>query len=294
LEVFSREDTFMASNYDENNSTVRWIPGFLRRFLGLDGDDRRPQYNESRAARERFGEDTVGWMPGAARRALGVDYSEPKRYPPSPTQYTPDEPVRRYTAPAAAPGGNDRMSFDRANERMQQMAAAVPPPAMGNSEARMREIAAQATYTPPASSGRNVTPGANIPEIPQTEGYVQPISFLLRAYARGSLPPQGLEQFTKELRATGQQLWEFYDYWLRFQTDELVKIVDSARGITPITPATKTTDDLDRVQVVPVETAPEVVVDKPPTPVVVVDEPISPVVVEPPPPPPPDAPANRD
>jgi hypothetical protein len=56
------------------------------------------------------------------------------------------------------------------------------------------------------------------------EGYVQPVGYLFRAYARGALPPQGLEQFTRETRATATDVWNFYSYWTRFQTEELFRL----------------------------------------------------------------------
>jgi hypothetical protein len=53
---------------------------------------------------------------------------------------------------------------------------------------------------------------------------VQPIGYLIRSYVRGALPPQGLEQFTREARATFTDVWKFYSYWTRFQTDELFRM----------------------------------------------------------------------
>jgi hypothetical protein len=53
---------------------------------------------------------------------------------------------------------------------------------------------------------------------------VQPIGYLIRSYVRGALPPQGLEQFTREARSTFTDVWKFYSYWTRFQTDELFRM----------------------------------------------------------------------
>ncbi|PDW04112.1 hypothetical protein CJ255_05315 [Candidatus Viridilinea mediisalina] len=55
------------------------------------------------------------------------------------------------------------------------------------------------------------------------EGYVQPVSYMVRGFVRGALPPQGLEQFTREVRATATDVWNFYSYWTRFQTDDFVR-----------------------------------------------------------------------
>lgn len=253
----------MAGSYDENNSTVRWVPRFLRRFLGLDGDFEQPRYEEDRNSRKRYGADTVGWVLDPARRALGLNYEEPKRYAPSSTPYRSDqpisavretgrpaEPIRRVDMPSAPPRAALNTPVPDRDGRL----------SFGSSEERMRDIASQASYTPTGSSGTRLTPGANLPNMPQTEGYVQPISFLLRGYARGSLPPQGLEQFTKELRGTGRQLWEFYEYWIRFQTDDLGRLFRSTLGGGPLRPITTPTSDLDeQFQHVPVEISPPTV-----------------------------------
>jgi hypothetical protein len=227
------EDTPMAGRYDENNSTVRWIPGFLRGFLGLNSDFEAPRY-----------------------------YDEPRRYPPS-TPYNPDQPIRAQRPQVGIPEPVRRAEPLPAVRPLTSGPSAEGRMRFGGSEDRMRDIAGQAGYSP-TSSGGNLTPGASIPEMPQTQGYTQPISFLLRGYARGALPPQGLEQFTKELRGTSQQLWEFYEYWTRFQTDELGRVFSSLWGRAPLRPTTSTTNDLDEhFQHVPVEVAPPLVVVPP-------------------------------
>ncbi|HMQ32201.1 MAG TPA: hypothetical protein PKD53_15835, partial [Chloroflexaceae bacterium] len=75
-----------------------------------------------------------------------------------------------------------------------------------------------------------VSPGGDVPRV-ATEGYVQPVGYMLRSYARGALPPQGLEQFTREFRATLTDVWNFYSYWTRFQTDELARIGREAMDV---------------------------------------------------------------
>jgi len=66
------------------------------------------------------------------------------------------------------------------------------------------------------------------------------------------LPPQGLEQFTREVRATLTDVWNFYSYWTRFQTDAIVKagreIVDSLPGGESST-ATSSTSSVRRIKV---------------------------------------------
>lgn len=287
----------MAGSYDENNSTVRWIPAFVRRWLGLTGEFERPGYSESRDDRRRYGEDTVGWIPDPFRRALGLEYAPPKAYPPSSAPYNPKAPIssaapppaplRSYSppvsrepvaAPRAEPAGragqgSGRMTFGGSESRwreisagrsamvsggsesrMREIADASPTPASGGSEARMREIASKNPYSG-SGGGERLEPGSKLPDLPQTEGYIQPISFLLRAYARGALPPQGLEQFSKEARATGQQVWDMYSYWIRFQTDEIGKLLSSLGGKLPIKPVAGLGEKHeDRLQHIKVET----------------------------------------
>lgn len=103
------------------------------------------------------------------------------------------------------------------------------------------------TWTPPSRSttpGSSAAPGADTGSGKAPEGYIQPVSYVVRSYARGALPPQGLEQFTREVRATLTDVWNFYSYWTRFQTDAVFKvgreIVESLPGGDGSTAASST------------------------------------------------------
>lgn len=111
------------------------------------------------------------------------------------------------------------------------------------------------TWTPTSRSttpGSSATPGAYTSGGSAPEGYIQPVSYVVRSYARGALPPQGLEQFTREVRATLTDVWNFYNYWTRFQTDAVFKvgreIVESLPGGDGST-ATSSTSSVRRIKV---------------------------------------------
>ncbi len=178
------------NRFEEENDTVRWLPGFVRSWFGLTNEPPKPAGSS--------------WMPGWLRRFLGLTYDEPVRYvddrevatsAPSPStvarpgSYTP---ARSYTPGTA--------SFTVGASRPFAPASYQP---------------AEATSTTPS---RLSLAGDELPPD------VQPIGYLLRSYARGALPPQGLEAFTREVRATTEKVFGFYGHWIRFQTEELARI----------------------------------------------------------------------
>jgi len=173
------------NRFDEND-TVSWLPGFVRRWFGLTEEE--PRYRKAAGP---------GWMPGWLQRFLGLTYDEPVRYadeatPTSSGRATYTPPPRSYTPRSA--------SFTPRNY--------APP-----------------TYQPSASE--EPTPSTPLRrsqagDEPLTD--VQPIGYLLRSYARGALPPQGLEAFTREVRTTTEKVFNFYGHWIRFQTEELLRI----------------------------------------------------------------------
>jgi len=173
------------NRFDEND-TVSWLPGFVRRWFGLTEEE--PRYRKAAGP---------GWMPGWLQRFLGLTYDEPVRYadeatPTSSGRATYTPPPRSYTPRSA--------SFTPRNY--------APP-----------------TYQPSASE--EPTPSTPLRrsqagDEPPTD--VQPIGYLLRSYARGALPPQGLEAFTREVRTTTEKVFNFYGHWIRFQTEELLRI----------------------------------------------------------------------
>ncbi len=188
------------------SSSYSWMPGWLRRFLNLD--DEMPGYGPS----------------SGGSYSAQSDYSPPARQsvaytPPSQGSYTPPQPAPRYTPsyPAATSGEETTRRF---------AGSYSPPPPPASSAPR-----GVASAPPPRTLGPTgtvqpdgtVSPGGNVPSI-DTQGYVQPLGYGLRSYARGALPPQGLEQFTREFRATLTDVWNFYSYWTRFQTDEVMRI----------------------------------------------------------------------
>jgi hypothetical protein len=227
------------TNFDDRNSTVRWMPRWARNLLGLNADYDRPTYDRNSSDRGRMAEEGVGWVPGFVRSWLGLDFTEPKRYGPS-SVYDPvagqlvggpGADKRRLAATQAAPAPRPTPAPMRA----------APPPAATYRQAETgpastsglsfrREPSGSSVQSMPPGPPRNgdgggsVTPGANLAGAPTTEGYVQPVGYLLRAYARGALPPEGLEAFTRQSRKTIEDVWNFYSHWIRFQTDELGRI----------------------------------------------------------------------
>jgi len=194
----------MADKYGSPSGSYSWLPDFVRKWLNLD--EEVPDYGPGAEVSAPLAPPPARPAPGygAPAPAYGAapapgygaapapGYAPKPGYtPPTPT-YTPPTPT--YTPPptptyrAFAAGGPSEPS-------------APPPPAPRPETA--------------------VTPGAPLPPV---EGVVQPIGYLIRSYVRGALPPQGLEQFTREARATFTDVWKFYSYWTRFQTDELFRM----------------------------------------------------------------------
>lgn len=176
------------NRFEEENPTVRWLPGFVRRWFGLTNDDPR----RSVGGRYR-------WMPMWLKRLLNLDdvvvqYADelsplPQAASPAyPSSYTPGAPSYRPGTPSFTPRSFNPPSY--------QPAADTSP----------------STPTRLSLAGDELSPD------------VQPIGYLLRAYARGALPPQGLEAFTREVRTTTEKVLNFYGYWFRFQTEELLRI----------------------------------------------------------------------
>jgi hypothetical protein len=233
------------SNFDDRNSTVRWMPRWARNILGLNADYEQPTYDRFSTDRQRMAEQGVGWVPGFVRSWLGLDFTEPKRYGPS-SVYDPvagqlvggpGADPRRLAATQAAPPPRPAPEPMRAPSPPPPAAApSYQPASTGGSSSSTaglnfrREPSGGSAQSLPPGPPRNgdgsgsVTPGAQLSSTPQTEGYVQPVGYLLRSYARGALPPEGLEDFTKLSRKTIEDVWNFYSHWIRFQTDELGRI----------------------------------------------------------------------
>jgi hypothetical protein len=214
--------------YDENNTTVRWVPQFLRDFLGLTGAETRPTYSLEDSDRQHMANQGVRWVPAAARRWLGLEFDENADVPtvrsgsssysaPRPTvpTYTPPAPT-----PAPAPAPTPAAASTAAPASTDQPGAprfGTPTPAF---------LSSSTTYKAPGNdsgSGSDETQKQQ-PLAPRAEGYVQPVGQLVRSYLRGAMPPEGLEAFTRQLRKTTSDVWGMYSYWFRFQTEEFVDI----------------------------------------------------------------------
>ena len=147
--------------------------------------------------------DAYGWMPGFLRRFLNLDDETPNDYRSSSSSYGYRSYNDSYSAPRAQPQTNAQpMNFPTAPTEF---------PTTPTKEWVTTE--------------QPFPPVAGLPDASQLQGYTQPISHLVKGYVRGALPPQGLEQFAKEVRGTTQQLGDFYGYWIRFQTDEIGKLI---------------------------------------------------------------------
>lgn len=192
------------NRFAEENPTVRWLPGFARRWFGLTDEDPRLR------SRSQY-----GWMPDWLKRLLNLD---------EPTPYSGE------TAASTAPSSMTYTTY-------------TPPP--------RSYTPGQASFTP---TSRSFTPSSYQPTSESTPSTparlslagdelpadVQPIGYLLRAYARGALPPQGLEAFTREVRTTTEKVLNFYGYWIRFQTEELLRIAgDIGNAVVEALPGEK-------------------------------------------------------
>jgi len=211
-------------NYDDQNSTVRWVPRWARSLLGLEATYERPRYSSYDADRRRMAEGGVSWVPGPIRSWLGLDFTEPRRYAPDEYDDAYEAPAPRAAFRPAAPP-----SARPAGATYSRETSYTPPLAGTGSMADTAARRASAYGPPPPPAPRvagqrpPVASGADLPPT-NLEGYVQPVGHLLRSYARGALPPQGLEQFTREVRATGTDVYNLYNYWLRFQSEELFRL----------------------------------------------------------------------
>ncbi|NJN15901.1 MAG: hypothetical protein HC822_06235 [Oscillochloris sp.] len=267
------------SNYDDQNSTVRWIPRWVRNLLGLSAEDTRPNYSRYDMDRRQMAEKGVNWIPDPIQRLLGLDFSEPKRYGPSeyddsyrsgytaPRPSLPPPPAALPPPPVQSASSSSSTGFDSSQR-----------PLNFNTGPRLEFGKYQSDNA--QQTGERV--GSGMPLNIDTD--VLPIGYLLRSYARGALPPQGLEEFTKQARATTGDVWDFYTRWIRFQADEVFRIgrdvVDAVADAT--TPAPSTTNGtLKRIKVTTVNGGTETTVSE--TKVTVAETPQPIPVVTPPP-----------
>jgi hypothetical protein len=175
------------SRFDEENSTVRWIPGFARGWFGLTGEEPRSRRDETRADARVAADNSL--LPLAVRKFFGLTFDEPSS--------------GGARGPIAAEAVRDEPRGEVAGTRY------APSPS-GN-------FGGTSGYVSPSLGSDKRTPVAGM-------GDLQPLDYLLRAYARGALPPQGLETFTRQVRHTGEDVIGFYTKWINFQTEGLIKI----------------------------------------------------------------------
>ncbi|MFQ3662805.1 MAG: hypothetical protein SNJ69_10485, partial [Chloroflexaceae bacterium] len=189
----------MADKYGSPSGSYSWLPDFVRKWLNLD--EEVPDYGPGAEVGAPLAPPPARPTPRyAAAPAYGAAAPTPGYAPPA-TGYTPSRPSYTPPAPAYTPPGGAGTTY-RAFAAGEPSGSSAPPPAAPRPETA-------------------VTPSAPLPPV---EGVVQPIGYLIRSYIRGALPPQGLEQFTREARATFTDVWKFYSYWTRFQTDELFRM----------------------------------------------------------------------
>ncbi|NTU77801.1 MAG: hypothetical protein HGA45_00115 [Chloroflexales bacterium] len=217
-------------------SSYGWMPGWLRKFLNLD--DELPNYEPSSS-------DYRDEQP--ARQS----YSYAPAKPSSSTYTPPALPPSAYgRAPQPAETGTARFAAsypgtDSAEESVRRFSSFSSAP---SSAASPHDESGQRPAGPPPLASRVVAsngpgangPGANGPgPISQAaaNGFVQPVGYAVRSFARGALPPQGIEQFSRELRATATDVWNFYTYWIRFETEDLFQMgretLDAVAGWLP-------------------------------------------------------------
>ncbi len=211
-----------------NSSSYSWLPNWLLKFLNLD--DELPNYGPSSS------------------------YSKASPAPPSLSFAASVRPASTYTPSAQSPsayaqatpsegGGSSRFASylgtptpEEAVKRFSSFPSAPPSVASPPHESGQRPAGPPPLAPRPVTSNGDMSlPGAISETV--ANGFVQPIGFAVRSFARGALPPQGLDQFNRELGATMTDVWNFYTYWIRFETDDLFQIgreaFDAVTGLLP-------------------------------------------------------------
>ncbi|NTW00120.1 MAG: hypothetical protein HGA19_02305 [Oscillochloris sp.] len=152
------------------------------------------------------------WMPDVLRRFLNLTYDETETGTVAPSQ----------ASYASAPSATTRTAWTPSNDptfKASSMEGYHPA-----------EGAPAVTYTPSvsyvapsltASSG----PGANpIASAMASIDGAQPVTYLVRGYLRGALPPEGLEAFSKQFCATATDVWNLYSKFIIFETQDIVNV----------------------------------------------------------------------
>lgn len=195
-----------------------WMPGFLKKFLNLD--DETPTYGG-----------------GGSYRSSGGSYSPPRVS----SSYSQSSFSSSYTPPApSAP--------------VSRPAESEPYPARGASASPAGSW--QRSDTPaflnPRDQGRSSSGEAAGPGADRFDGF-QTIGYGVRAYVRGTLPPQGVEQFAKEVRRTSGDIWGMYSRIIGDQIGSIGRIgkelLDAAADSAK--PAEGGSPPLRRIKVMP-------------------------------------------
>ena len=223
------------------SSSYSWMPDWLRKFMNLD--DARPSYGPSSSASNEplvrqpsymaAARPATTYTPPAARSA--ETYTPPALPPaaygqtapsegagsPRFSSYlgtaTPEEAVKRFSSfSSGPPSGAGTTPPDENGPRR----PAAGPPAL---------VPRPTPVNPPSGPGP-ISEGA-------ASGFVEPVGFAVRSFARGALPPQGIEQFSRELSATLTDVWNFYTYWVRFETEDILnagrEVLDALTNLLP-------------------------------------------------------------
>ncbi len=215
-------------NHDENNSTVSWVPGFLRDFLGLSGTYRRPvHYATSREADAR---STTNWIPGPLRRSFGLEYAEPKsqHYAAVDKDVAPrEEPSRTHGAGGGAQYGSGKASYGSGSRSY----AADRSSFVSQGSIEYRAPKSGESLNRSGAWKESETKMTNNPnDLPSRfDGPVQPVTYLVQSWARGALPPQGLSAFSHQLQKTVGDLVGMYGNMLRLQTRDFEAAINSLR-----------------------------------------------------------------
>ncbi|EFO81049.1 hypothetical protein OSCT_1080 [Oscillochloris trichoides DG-6] len=161
------------------------------------------------------------WMPEGLRRFLNLEYDD------APATGSSSSAASYSTAPAAS-------------------YSAAPAPAASSGWTAPSNPSFQASnmsgYTPPASSGYSAPtfqPATGNGGSPAVSGQFDVLSITgaLRGFVHGALPPQGVEQFSKELVGTTRSVFDMYSRWFFFQTEDVLKLGQSViKTVTDLLP----------------------------------------------------------
>ena len=223
------------------SSSYSWMPDWLRKFMNLDDD--RPSYGPSSSASNEPLVRQPSYM-AAARPA--TTYTPPAAR--SAESYTPPAlPPAAYGQPAPSEGaGSSRFSSylgtatpEEAVKRFSSFSSG-PPSGAGSTppdENGPRRPAAGPPALVPRPTPVNPPSGPGPISEGAAGGFVEPVGFAVRSFARGALPPQGIEQFSRELSATLTDVWNFYTYWVRFETEDILnagrEVLDALTNLLP-------------------------------------------------------------